>query len=73
MIVRAGMPSTSNAEPELSSAEVLGNIFIFMFAGHEANPNTLTFIIALLACHLAIRQHLQHDIDRIVGPPHSDR
>lgn len=38
-----------------------------MFAGHEANANTMTFIIILLACHPSIQRRLQHDIDRIVG------
>ena len=38
-------------------------MFIFMFAGHEANANTLTFAILLLACHPTIQKRLQHDID----------
>ena len=38
-----------------------------MFAGHEANANTMSFIIILLACHPSIQRRLQHDIDRIVG------
>lgn len=40
-----------------------------MFAGHEANANTVTFIIILLACHPIIQRHLQHDVDRIIGSP----
>lgn len=71
MVVRAGLPSELSSEPQLSSAEVLGNLFMFMFAGHEANANTLTFIIVLLSCHPSIQKHLQHDIDSIVGPPKS--
>lgn len=38
-----------------------------MFAGQEANANTMSFIIILLACHPSIQRRLQHDIDRIVG------
>ena len=53
----------------LSPAEVLGNIFIFMFAGHEANANTISFILIVLACHPSIQRRLQHDIDAIVGSP----
>ncbi|KAL8717847.1 MAG: hypothetical protein Q9225_004954 [Loekoesia sp. 1 TL-2023] len=71
MVVRAGLSSEPGTEPQSSSAEVLGNLFIFMFAGHEANANTLTFIIVLLSCHPLIQKHLQHDIDSIVGPPES--
>lgn len=42
-----------------------------MFAGHEANANTLNFIIILLACHPGIQTALQADVDRILGaaPP----
>ncbi|KAL2038436.1 hypothetical protein N7G274_008775 [Stereocaulon virgatum] len=38
-----------------------------MFAGHEANANTLTFAILLLACHPSLQQLLQDDIDNILG------
>jgi len=55
----------------ISSSAFLGNIFIFMFAGHEANANTLSFIIILLACHPGIQTAFQADVDRILGaaPP----
>ncbi len=46
-----------------------------MFAGHEANANTLTFAILLLACHPSIQKLLQHDIDSILTSsvsPHED-
>lgn len=38
-----------------------------MFAGHEANANTLTFAIFLLACYPDIQLSLQEDITKIVG------
>lgn len=50
----------------LSPPAVLGNIFIFMFAGHEANANTMLFVILLLACHPTTQKKLQADIDRIL-------
>ena len=37
-----------------------------MFAGHEANANTLHFIILLLACHPNHQAAVQADIDRIM-------
>ena len=46
-----------------------------MFAGHEANANTLTFAILLLACHPPIQKLLQQDIDSILDAavsPHDD-
>ncbi len=57
-----------NSEPTaLPPAAVLGNIFIFMFAGHEASANTLNFIMLLLACHPDVQKLLQADVDRILG------
>ena len=38
-----------------------------MFAGHEANANTLHFIILLLACYPNHQAAVQADIDRIMG------
>ncbi|KAM0794509.1 cytochrome P450 [Usnea florida] len=59
LVVQAGLP------------QMLGNMFIFMFAGHDASANTMTFLIILLACHPSMQRRLQHDIDRIFGsaPP----
>lgn len=67
MIVRAGEDS-GQASASIALPEVQGNIFIFMFAGHEASANTLNFVILLLACHPDIQKSLQADIDRIIGP-----
>ena len=51
----------------LSKSEIIGNSFIFLFAGHETSANSIHFSIILLAIHLATQVHLQADIDRIVG------
>lgn len=67
LIVRAGEPIDSRSDPALSLPAVLGNLFIFMFAGHEANANTLMFTMLLLACHPSSQRHLQWDIDRILS------
>lgn len=67
LIVRAGEESSKDSNVHLSPSAVLGNIFIFMFAGHEANANTLAFLLVLLACHPQVQRSLQNDIDRILG------
>ncbi|KAL8725344.1 MAG: hypothetical protein Q9166_007404 [cf. Caloplaca sp. 2 TL-2023] len=41
--------------PALPPEAVLGNLFIFMFAGHEANANAILFVIILLACNPGIQ------------------
>ena len=64
MIVRAGEATDSHRAATLSLPAVMGNIFIFMFAGHEANSNTSLFAMLLLACHPSIQRLLQQDIDK---------
>ncbi|GKZ27117.1 hypothetical protein AbraIFM66951_004165 [Aspergillus brasiliensis] len=73
LIVHAGMSTKSSTSPILQPHQVIGNVFLFMFAGHEANANTLTFIILLLACHPTIQTALQSDLDDILdNTPPSD-
>ena len=67
LIVRAGEPNDSFSAPAMPLPAVIGNMFIFMFAGHEANANTLMFILLLLACHPSIQKHLQQDIDEALS------
>jgi cytochrome P450 len=51
----------------LSRSEIIGNAFVFMFAGHETAANTLQFCTLMLAMNLPSQIHMQEDIDRIVG------
>jgi cytochrome P450 len=51
----------------LSKDEVIGNAFIFMFAGHETAANTMHFSLLLLAMNRPSQLHLQEDIDAIIG------
>lgn len=67
LIVRAGEIPDPQTGALLSNTEVLGNMFIFMFAGHEANANTLVFLILLLACRPGVQKSLQQDISSILG------
>lgn len=71
LLVQAGTPSPDQASPLLSSAQVIGQIFIFMFAGHEANANVAVAVIILLACHPEVQRAMQRDLDRVLGraPP----
>lgn len=58
----AGQPTST-----LTKQEILGNAFIFLFAGHETTANSIHYSIVLLAIHLAKQRHLQSDVDGIVG------
>jgi cytochrome P450 len=55
-------PSTT-----LTKEEILGNAFIFLFAGHETTGNSIHYSIVYLAMNPAKQRHLQADIDSIVG------
>ncbi|GAP88716.1 putative cytochrome P450 [Rosellinia necatrix] len=58
--------TTTAVTPALTDAQVTGQIFLFMFAGHEANANLLAAIILLLACHPPVQATLQRDLDRLL-------
>ncbi|KUJ12797.1 cytochrome P450 monooxygenase-like protein [Mollisia scopiformis] len=62
--------STSKTQqaPTLSTAEILGNCFIFLFAGHETTANNIHYTVLELALNPKIQRHLQEDIDNIIGP-----
>ena len=53
--VQAGQESANSGSSKISSAAVLGNIFVFIMAGYETSANTLTYAI------------LQADLDAILG------
>ncbi|KAJ5720785.1 cytochrome P450 [Penicillium malachiteum] len=73
-LVEAALPfSTESNGAILNKDQLFGNVWLFMFAGHEANANTLTFIIILLASHPNIQRALQADIDSIIGDTPSDQ
>ena len=59
--------STAPHAPILSKEEIIGNSFIFLFAGHETSANGIHFSILHLAMSLPIQRHMQSDIDAILG------
>ncbi|KAH8878738.1 cytochrome P450 [Thozetella sp. PMI_491] len=67
LLVQAGAPSKGQANPVLTDAQVIGQIFIFMFAGHTANANLLVSILLLLSCHPEVQNTMQRDLDRLLG------
>jgi len=61
-IVKAG---TASSSMRLSDEETVGNIFIFIMAGHETTASTLQTGIILLASHPEYQQVIQKEIDDI--------
>ncbi|KAF2800903.1 cytochrome P450 [Melanomma pulvis-pyrius CBS 109.77] len=65
--VRAGTPDLWHDDLSISPAAVLGNMFIFILAGHETSANTLTHALTLLALHPSFQSRLQNELDDILG------
>jgi cytochrome P450 len=73
-MVRASEASPDNGpksqiphSPILSKEEIIGNSFIFLFAGHETSANSIHYSILYLAINRPSQKHMQSDIDNIVG------
>ncbi|ORY24800.1 cytochrome P450, partial [Rhizoclosmatium globosum] len=74
-LVRAS--STDDDESgSLSKDEMKGNAFIFIVAGHETTASSLTYTLALLACHPEIQEKLHNECVRVLEgrnePEYSD-
>ncbi|KAG8778192.1 hypothetical protein FRC15_010927 [Serendipita sp. 397] len=47
--------------------ELAGNVFIFLFAGHETTAHTLAFVLALLAVHQDVQRKLYESLCELVA------
>ncbi|KAG1760759.1 cytochrome P450 [Suillus occidentalis] len=56
----------SKGELKLSDSELIGNIFIFLVAGHETTAHTFSFAFALLALHPDKQEEMYQHIKRIL-------
>ncbi|KAI0261646.1 cytochrome P450 [Gloeopeniophorella convolvens] len=54
-----------DADAKLSDRELMGNIFIFLLAGHETTAHTLCFCFALLAMYPDEQDRLYQEIRKI--------
>ncbi|KAG6809204.1 hypothetical protein H0H93_016018, partial [Arthromyces matolae] len=65
MLVRANEQETGKLK--LSNREVIGNVFILLFAGHETTAHTLSATLALLALHPKIQNDIFENIISVIG------
>ncbi|KDQ58619.1 hypothetical protein JAAARDRAFT_176655 [Jaapia argillacea MUCL 33604] len=56
----------SDGEAKLTDRDLLGNIFIFLLAGHETTAHTLCFTFALLALYQDEQEKLYQHINSII-------
>lgn len=60
-------PDKCQPKPALTDAEIKGNAFIFLLAGHETAANSIHFSCVYLALHPASQRRLQTSLDHIFG------
>lgn len=73
LVEAASMADTSDsgvgepAAPALTDRELYGNIFIFLFAGHETTAHTLIYALTLLALHPKEQDKLFDEVIAAIG------
>lgn len=71
LLVRAtetNIMSPQNNKLTLTTSELIGNVFLLLFAGHETTAHTLAATFALLAAHPDIQEEIYAHIIDVVGP-----
>ena len=48
-------------------SEILGNIFVINFAGHDTTANTLAYSMLLLAAHPEVQDWVGEELHRVLG------
>ncbi|KAI9674467.1 MAG: hypothetical protein M1817_001805 [Caeruleum heppii] len=62
----------SPAQKGLSVNEILGNIFVINFAGHDTTANTLAFGMLLLAAYPEVQNWVAEELQEILGDTNSE-
>ncbi|KAI4257867.1 MAG: hypothetical protein LQ352_001453 [Teloschistes flavicans] len=60
--------SNTGTSTKFTTANILGNAFIFLFAGHETTANSITFLLIFLALNLPAQRRLQSTLDTLLAP-----
>lgn len=75
LVKGAGITASSDKQTKqiLTDAEIMGNAFVFILAGHETAANSIHFSILYLALKTSSQRRLQADLDTIFeGKPTSE-
>ncbi|KDQ10512.1 hypothetical protein BOTBODRAFT_115667, partial [Botryobasidium botryosum FD-172 SS1] len=65
-LLSASQEESASGEASLTSEELMGNIFIFLLAGHETTAHSLAFSLGLLACYPEEQQKLHDHITSVI-------
>lgn len=66
-LIRSSQESNRGHSRTLNSKEVLGNVFIYSFAGHETTASALEYSIHLLAANPEYQDWLREEIVAVIG------
>ncbi|KAF7344608.1 hypothetical protein MSAN_01943000 [Mycena sanguinolenta] len=66
MMVEANQDQSNKYQ--LDDAELIGNVFVLMFAGHETTANSLAATLAYISLHQDIQNEVVEQIMSVVGP-----
>ncbi|KAJ7512690.1 cytochrome P450 [Mycena galericulata] len=66
MLVKANQDESGKYQ--LDDSELIGNIFLFMFAGHETTAHSLAGTLGFMAIHDEIQDEVVEQILSVVGP-----
>ncbi|KIP01299.1 hypothetical protein PHLGIDRAFT_507626 [Phlebiopsis gigantea 11061_1 CR5-6] len=58
--------NAGEGEPSLADSELIGNLFIFLLAGHETTAHTLCYAFGLLAMHQDEQERLYQHITSVL-------
>ncbi|KAI0346715.1 cytochrome P450 [Trametopsis cervina] len=65
-LLDANDAESDNGEQNLTDSELIGNLFIYLLAGHETTAHTLCFVFALLALYPDEQEELYKHITAVV-------
>jgi len=51
----------------LSDEEIIGNLFIYIVAGHDTTANTLAYAVTMLAANVGLQDWLREEISSVFG------
>ncbi|KAL8929261.1 MAG: hypothetical protein Q9208_001344 [Pyrenodesmia sp. 3 TL-2023] len=60
------VPLITSPAPTLPTPSILGNAFVFLFAGHETTANSITFLLILLALNPSAQRRLQSTLSSLL-------
>ncbi|KAJ7100252.1 cytochrome P450, partial [Mycena belliarum] len=66
MLVKANQDESTKYQ--LDDEEVIGNVFLLMFAGHETTAHTLAATLGFMAIHQDIQDEILEHIMSVLGP-----